>query len=447
MDFIGKQPWSNGVIFEEGFSADGILALTALLDPHPYLKAMFTGWTTGQSHPLVYQNGAFRQSLVKNWLAGIHKQRPDAPSYVEQMYIHEAFDSWWQEITLSNWTSITIPGIHYAGWDDIFLQPQLTTYNDFQTKGGVGAKGKQKLIIGADGHCSLQGHDKRPFAEFAEVWAIEMAYALFAEVLGEPAHWPKLDTVTLYIMGANTTDAPGSYWTTLPDFPTPVMTTYALAADGSLATPGSPASSAKNFTYSYDPANPVPTIGGNNLNLHCGEKAQNAVESRPDVVVFTTPALDAPVPISGRMVATLYVASSRNDTDFTVKVTDVFPDGASILISDDIIRMRWRETDEAPVPMVPGKIYKVEIEMWHMTYIFPAGHKIRFAVSSSNYPRFSKNPNTGLPIKDFSDNHLLVADNTLFVGGSTPSSLALPIVTMDQIPRNVNPYMVSTRPK
>ncbi|KNC47238.1 X-Pro dipeptidyl-peptidase domain-containing protein [Thecamonas trahens ATCC 50062] len=435
MQWITEQAWSNGIVFEEGASADGIEAYTSFLVPQPHVKAAWVLWSTGRSHPLVYQNGAFRHSLVGGWIESIHAQRPWMPAYLPEMYEHEAFDTWWAEISFENYTNVDVPMIHYAGWGDIFLQHQLETFAAFQAQGAAGARGKQKLVVGPLGHCSLQAHDRRPQAELAEIFSYDLATWLFVTTAGEPFDPPKLDTITFYVMGANESHAPGSYWTTLPEWPATTPKTFYLAANKVLAV--EPSSAGANETYVFDPANPVKTIGGNNLMLPCGQRAQNAVEGRADVLVFTSAKLSAPVAIAGRMSTTLYVSSSRNDTDFTVKVTDVFPDGASILITDDIIRMRWRVSDKAPVGMVPGTVYKVTIELWATSYVFNTGHALRFAVSSSNYPRFSVNPNTGLPIIDFDEAHMLVAHNTLHFGGETPSSLTLPVVSMTDIPHNV----------
>lgn len=294
-----------------------------------------------------------------------------------------------------------------------------------------------------------------------------------------------LKKVSFYVMGAvNDTQGlyPGNYWTTMDDWPVYTPTPLYLAplgaentviaqaagatevkrehdhsirfqapqaADASVApladATGSdaltssrlgalshqPPASQTHFNYRYDPADPVPTLGGNNLFESCGPLDQAGLEatSRGDVLSFTSPKLAAPLAITGPVVATLYVASNCTDTDFTVKLTDVSPDGKSTLLLDGIVRMRWREgptRQTQPIPIIPGQVYAVNVSLWHTSFIWAANHSVRVDVSSSNYPRFSVNPNNGLPVN--ANGSAFVANNTVLAGGATPSAIILPVV-------------------
>lgn len=273
-----------------------------------------------------------------------------------------------------------------------------------------------------------------------------MALDLLADDSVTNRTWPAVpegvNNVTLYVMGANEPGAPGQYWTTLPDFPTPVSTPYYLQPGGGLATTLPPAGGAGAATIVYDPANPVPTMGGDNLEVKpCGPVDQRPLEGRDDVLLFTTAPLDAPLALTGEVTATLYVSSNVTDTDFVVKLTDVYPAssgnpslaGASVLISDGIARMRWRlfpaTADPNPMSGNPSDVYQVNLTLWHTSYIVPAGHSLRVHVTSSNWPRFYPNPNTAVPMLNVSSNGLnLTAANTVHLSPQYPSAVVLPVV-------------------
>ena len=164
------------------------------------------------------------------------------------------------------------------------------------------------------------------------------------------------------------------------------------------------------------------------MNIKRGPYDQRSLENREDVLVFTTDVLSDPVWITGPVKARLFVSSDCPDTDFNVKLTDVYPDGRSMLISDGIIRMRNRNGCDHWEFMQPGEIYEVEIDLWSTAYLFNTGHQIRVSVSSSNYPRFLANPNTKEPLAQ--NDSYAIAQNNLYIGGSYPSSIILPVVSL-----------------
>ncbi|MBS3777983.1 MAG: CocE/NonD family hydrolase, partial [Candidatus Thermoplasmatota archaeon] len=169
--------------------------------------------------------------------------------------------------------------------------------------------------------------------------------------------------------------------------------------------------------------------GGQNLNIKRGPYDQREVENRDDVIVFSTNVLSDSVWIAGPVKARLFVSSDCVDTDFTVKLTDVYPDGRSMLITDSVIRMRNRNGCDHWEFMNPGKIYEVEIDLWNTAYLFNEGHQIRVSVSSSNSPRFLPNPNTGdgwLKNESYQ-----IAENTVYVGKEYPSQIVLPVVSLN----------------
>src|SRR5436190_2090045 len=154
-------------------------------------------------------------------------------------------------------------------------------------------------------------------------------------------------------------------------------------------------------SYTYDPRSPVPTVGGQSLlpgsmiALNVGPRDQRTIESRPDVLCYATPPLERDTEVTGPIELVLYIASSARDTDFTGKLVDVFPDGRALALTDGILRARYRNSLAAPELLQPDMIYELHIDLIATANVFRAGHCIRLDVSSSNFPRFDRNTNTG----------------------------------------------------
>ena len=157
-----------------------------------------------------------------------------------------------------------------------------------------------------------------------------------------------------------------------------------------------------------------------------GSYDQRDSEQRPDVVTFTTDPLDEPLEVTGRLTARLFVVSDRIDTDFAVKLTDVYPDGRSMNIADGLARCRLRKGFDRLAPLEPGQMGDIEVDLWSTSMVFNKGHRIRVAVTGSNYPRFDVNPNTGWPAWPMGPT--LIAHNQVLCGQVTPSCILLPIV-------------------
>jgi putative CocE/NonD family hydrolase len=198
--------------------------------------------------------------------------------------------------------------------------------------------------------------------------------------------------------------------------------------DGSIST--AKAGAEASDSYLYDPANPVPTVGGplccDGWHLAAGPRDQKEVENRSDVLVYSTPVLDQDLEVTGPVTLDLYASSSAVDTDFTAKLVDVAPNGFAQNLTEGILRARYRESTSTAKPIVPGTIYEYKIDLWSTSNVFLKGHKIRVEVSSSNFPRFDRNLNTG---KDAAtDSTLVKATNTIYHDSSHPSVLLLPVV-------------------
>jgi putative CocE/NonD family hydrolase len=201
-----------------------------------------------------------------------------------------------------------------------------------------------------------------------------------------------------------------------------------LMGDGTLSTEAPQAEPSDHFVY--NPAEPVPTRGGglccDNERLASGAFDQRPVEARNDVLVFTTPAFKQEFEVTGPLSLELYASSSAVDTDFTAKLVDVWPNGLAQNLTDGILRARFRNSQEKSEFMNPGEVYEFTIDLWATSNVFKAGHRLRLEVSSSNFPRFDRNLNTGEPAA-FSS-RVVKASNTVLHDREHPSALILPIV-------------------
>ena len=180
----------------------------------------------------------------------------------------------------------------------------------------------------------------------------------------------------------------------------------------------------KGLAYRYDPQDPIPTVGGRNLFLESGPKDQRPFESRKDILVFTSDTLSDDLEVTGQIVSKLFFSSDQPDTDVVVRLTDVYPDGRSILIAEGIHRTGPKHCIECEHK--PNSPQEIEVDLWSTSLVFAKGHKIRISLSSSNFPRHEKNANIGL-IGSNSGNYA-VANNCFYFGGQYPSRLILPVV-------------------
>lgn len=492
MAWLTAQTWSDGkTVFTTGASANGIAQYLQPISKPPWLKAQFVTVGSAQIHHTTFQQGAYRESLTNGWLTAINEA-----SFIPIIVAHEAYSSFWENSTLNQWQNVDAPSIHLAGWYDIFSQPQLTAFMGYQTMSSPPSLGNNYLVVLPTGHCS-GGQIKWSNVTFGLEFATHLAVALFNSLAASPKFDENADSavrddlitsiddrkttkttnkqinaiisrpshpnpqpqpppqpqtrqslsfiphIIWYVMGPGTPGSLGNYWTAADQWPsTRSLALYLVGDGGGGLSPEPPTNSnGGNKSFIYDPKNPVPTLGGNNLLLpKCGPWDQTPVENRADVLTFTSAPLTNALAVTGHISAVLYVSSNATDTDFTVKVTDVFPGGAdapSMLLQDGIIRMRWRNDNRVPNLMKPGQVYKVTVDIWSTSYIFNAGHRIRVDISSSNYPRFSANPNNGLPLARRGP--LITALNTVYADRLRPSHLLLPVVSMDSLsPANLS---------
>ena len=427
LEWIASQKWSNGKVATVGPSALGITQyLTAGSNP-PELACQGVMVATPNLHKhAVFQGGEFRKQLVEKWLEGVN-----ASYLLEEIFEQENYSlDFWTNVSLDdNWEEINVPAIHLGGWYDIFLQGITDGYNGYQHLAGVGSKGKSKLVIGPWTHEGYITYEQGELIYPENSRKVVELVLMFLDsvnqyTVNKNKDFEERPNVWYYTMGdVDVIDAPGNEWRYADDWPLPADNTSWYFHENGILSKTNPLDY-EPLTYTYDPTNPVPTIGGQNLEIPGGPYDQTSIENRSDVLVFTSEELTEPYEATGPIKARLFVSSDCPDTDFTVKLTDVYPDGRSMLITDGILRMRNRNGVDHWEFMQPGEIYEIEVDIWSTSYIWNLGHRIRVAVSSSNYPRFLANPNTRDPINANSTYN--TANNTLYIDSEHPSCVILP---------------------
>jgi len=430
--YLVSQSWSNGNVFLTGTSAMGNAVIAGLLEYPPWVQAFAPTWFSGNAHATTFQGGAFRYGLVQNWLTVL-----GFIFTLQEVRENEPYSIWWDPVTMTGKEDrCSTPAVASGGWYDIFQNETVDGFNACQHLSPT--RGQHKLVMGPGGHCTRGDY---AWPDGSSSIYNDLVLALFLERNGDnvpPAlanRVAEADAITMYIMGPEDPSY-GGYWTTVPQWPTPTYTTYYLQPDFTLATtPSNTANS--SITYVYDPADPVRTNGGNELFLPCGPRLQDAPNARKDVITFIGQAVSQPTAIVGNVTAVLYVSTTAVDTDFTVKLSDVYPDGSAYNLLDGVIRLKWRETYEKPVPAVPGQVYEVDISLWKTAYILEPGHALRVDVSSSNHPRFEKNSNNGLLISEGGPD--VIAQNTVYFDRTRPSSITIPVVSLNTIPDKFEP--------
>jgi predicted acyl esterase len=431
--WISSRDWSNGKVSTIGPSALGITQLfTAGANP-PELSCSGIMVATPNLHKhAVFQGGEFRKSLVEKWLEGV-----DSSYLLEEIFENENYtEDIWINVTLDdNWGDINVPALHMGGWYDIFLQGTIDGYYGYQHFGGPGAKGKSKLIMGPwthEGYITYkQGELTYPENSMQIVELVKMYLDMTNKyTMNKNNDFENRPPVWYYTMcDVDVIDSPGNEWRYAEDWPIPAdYTPWFFNENGILSKTGP--SNYEPLNYTYDPTNPVPTIGGQNLEIPGGPYDQTSIENRNDVLIFTSEELEEPYEATGPIKAKLFVSSDCPDTDFTVKLSDVYPDGRSMIITDGILRMRNRNGVDHWEFMQNGEIYEIEVDLWSTSYIWNTGHKIRVAISSSNYPRFLANPNTRDSIND--NTTYDIANNTIYIDSEHPSCIILPEIKLGQ---------------
>ncbi|MCK5832286.1 CocE/NonD family hydrolase [bacterium] len=450
IQWISEQSWCDGHIGMFGASAPGMTQYMAAGAMHPELDCIVP-IMAGPSmyHHVAYNGGALRRVLVEEWLDDI-----GAPTLIDTIANHPNYDTLWQAVDLSlKYDSLELPSYHVTGWYDMYTDGQIEAFQRMQA-----AFGNQKIIIAPIGHGDAVGTVHQgdlyypPNAEVSEedltLIAVEWyGYWLKGEASGIMSEPP----VRFYLTGDCDTDDTLTWnrWINIDQWPPVGMTykEYYLKNEGSLDTIAPITETIDTFIY--DPDYPCPTIGGREyigLSTGYGPKNQNIIESRSDVLIYTTAVLEETLFVCGKVRMILYGASDRFDTDWTVRLTDVYPDGRSILMTDNVLQGRHRHGLDVVDSLEPGVPDTFDIDVWSIGHVFNAGHKVRVIISSSNHPRFERNANNGGPFM-VDDPFTFTATNCVYRTPELASHLLLPVVSFEsfgideqitELPKSIN---------
>ena len=375
----------------------------------------------------------YRHLPLSDW---INRLKETAPYFQEYLDNEADGPYWWRINLLRHVEGITLPMFHVTSWYDIFLEGALNAYQAIRDRGGSElARRNQRLLIGPWAH--LLPYTVPTSGGTGDVdFGPEAIIELHQYLLRWFDYWLKdIDTgvmdeppVRLFVMEENR-------WRGEQEWPLArtQYTRYYLHAEapantrnggGTLST--SPPGDEPPDTYTYDPKDPAATLGGNTLIIPQGVADQGPVEDRQDVLVYTSEASERDLEVTGPIEVHLFASSSAVDTDFTAKLVDVRPDGYARNLQDGIIRARFRASGSEPSLIEPGRVYEFGIDLWSTSHLFKTGHRIRVEISSSNFPRFDRNPNTGAPLGR--DDRLEVARQTVYHREEYPSHIVLPVI-------------------
>ena len=476
VEWAAGLPYCDGKVGMMGASYVGATQMLAAIAQPPHLAGIAPNMTASNYHDgWTYQSGAFEQWFDQNWTSQLAQNTLTrlidtntdallgapvlplvsypvfnfgklpadaqltqilAPYYLDWL-AHPDYDDYWKQWSIEgNFSKITVPMLQVGGWYDIFNAGTLRNYTGAKKYGATeAARTGQHLLIEIGGHAGFGRRigdvDFGPHATenvYTDV-ILDWYDFLFKGIKNE---FSTDKPVKLFVMGVNE-------YRQEDDWPPPqaVPTKYflhssgranSLRGDGSLST-SAPRSEAPD-TYVYNPANPVPTMGGplccDAEHLEPGPRDQRGVENRDDVLVYSIGPLARDLEVTGPVTADLYVRSSAVDTDFTAKLVDVSSDGFARNLTEGILRMRYRNSPEHAALMNPGEIYEITLDLWATSNVFLRGHTLRLEISSSNFPRFDRNLNTGEETA-FARN-FVPATNTILHDAGHPSALIVPVM-------------------
>ena len=471
VEWAAALPYSNGKVGMFGSSYVGATQLLAAIAHPPHLSAIFAGETASNYHDgWAYQGGALEQWMNESWTARLSwdtldrrlRKETDARQWIEKLPLnsfpvqmtapqenlapyffdwlaHPSYDDFWKQWSIEDHLDqINVPVFHTGAWYDIFLGGTLRNYVGLRVRAGSEeARHGQRLLIGIGGHAgSGQKVGEIDFGPQATAGEGEddlmlrwYDYLLKGISNGIDQEKP----VKIFVLGKNVwrqEDAwPLARAKSTPFYLQSSVNATTAAGDGTL-TQQAPTSKLSSSTFTYDPANPVPTHGGplccDRNRMPAGPMDQRTVEDRKDVLVYTTPAFQQDFEVTGPVSCKLYVSSSAQDTDFTAKLVDVWPNGYAQNLTESILRMRYRNTPKKPELMEPDTVYPITIDMAATSNVFLAGHRLRLEVSSSNFPRFDRNLNTGE--EQATGTRMVKAASSVWHDLAHPSALILPVV-------------------
>lgn len=431
VEWLAAQSWCNGKIGTFGSSqagyAQNFLAVTQ--PPHLVCQYMID---TGLSlfHEGYRIGGATKPNRFKR-MADVCRDPADNDRMLAEWFEHPHYDAYWADENCAlHFDKMNVPCFTVGSWYDFMCQGSVESFIGRQHHGGTNSRGRQQLLVGPWLHGRFNKSSKVGDLEYPENATFDMLNHMvrwFDHHLKEVDNGIEQDaTVKYYTMGAvGEAGAPGNEWRTTDGWPLATQSIgYYLHGEGGLSTK-QPIAQVGETLFLADPLNPAEIAGAG----FPGARDARVVEDQKEVRTFTTEPLSEPVEWTGEVHAELFVSSTAKDTDFIVRVSDVYPDGRSILIVDYIQRARYRDGFEKEVFMEPGEVYKVAFHVGWMSQIFNRGHRIRVTVASTGAPFYEPNPNTGEPLTiEFPDN-AIVAKNSVHHNARHASRIIAPVVS------------------
>jgi uncharacterized protein len=456
VEWAAAQPWSTGAVGMVGRSYAGACQWLAAAHQPPHLAAIvpvvtgsdfFEGW--------IYQGGAFQLGFNLFWTqlmsdprgagklnaAYRHLPLPTVPLpdpkwarfYLDWLE-HSSDDDYWRALSINRrYDRVLVPALNVGGWYDIFLRGTLENFVRMRREGGSEtARAGQRLVVGPWAHGSTYGaypdHSFEPFGpdDAIDLAALQLRY--FRRHLGGDAGVADDESpVRIFVMGENR-------WRDEEDWPLARArpTPWYLHAGGILGL--EPPGEEPPDEFTFDPSEPAPTVGGPTslpprmMRPNSGPLDHRRVEQREDVLVYTSAPLERPVEVTGPLSVNLVAATTARDTDFVAKLTDVWPDGSSRILAEGILRARFREGFDRPRLVEPGTPLEYTIDLVATANLFRAGHCIRLVVTSSSFPRFDRNPNSGKPFGEDGPDDLRPARQTIFHDAVRASHVVLPMI-------------------
>ena len=451
--WAGTQSWCNGKIGTYGGSYVGFTQWMPAPLQSPYLVTMLPVVTFSDFYDLVYQNGAFRHELWSLWSLemtspynvkqdSINKQTEKViftlplidqdkvfgwkMPFLRDWLMHSERDHYWDRTSIGdNYSKIRASAYSIGGWYDILLKG---TINNFIKMTGLSIdpkiREKQKILIGPWVH--NEGNRLVGELDFGESAVLDETALMVRwfdnQLKGKDNGIDEEPPVKIFVMGENRWRFENEWPLAKTDYQKYYFHSHGnantISGDGTMDTKLPKDQIIDRFIY--DPKNPVRTIGS------MGPYDQRQVENRMDVLVYNTDPLKEDIEVTGPVNAIIYASSSAKNTDFTAKLVDVNPDCRAIRICEGIIRADHRNPSLPPSNIEPGKIYKYIIDLWATSNVFKKDHKIRVEISSSNFPRFDRNLNTGNYFA--TDTTILKAEQTIFHSAEYPSCIVLPVI-------------------
>lgn len=377
IEWLADSHWTNGRIGTMGASAMGITQFLVAPTQPKGLKCQHIGTAAAVPyHHIAYGGGRLNKNTVEGWL----REHADHPSVLQKILDENEDGPFWEQLNCALvGDRVTTPAVQWTGWYDLFLQGTIDGFKVRQEKGEVAACGRQRLVIGPWGHFWPMDNSLGDFEvpEAARNMPLGLgALEWFDHYLKNDACSDPHPAVTYYVMGPfDEKETVGHLWKTAEHWPVPsTPTELFLSSEGTLA---ACPTGAQTLCLEHHPDSPIPTVGGRNLFLASGPKDQRCIEERDDVHVFTSAVLEQDVEVTGQLGATLYVEGTGRDVDVAVRLTDVYPDGRSILLADGLSRVGTEVG-----------VKRVDVDLMATSVLIPKGHRMRVLVCTSNYPRY-----------------------------------------------------------